>query len=72
MARKNFEPYSVTGPGLDLPPAYESPGAALSRSLTAALAWHGEGTWYVREGKAETILGHSSRDEHGRVESRWT
>ena len=47
MARKQIDPYSVTGPGLDPAPTYESSGAALSRSLTAALAWHGEGAWYA-------------------------
>ena len=67
MARSAL--YTVSGPGLDPEPTYDSDGPAMSRSQTAALAAKVEGTWYARNPQGDTVA-YSERDEHGGVTTR--
>lgn len=61
--------YEVTGPGVGERIFYEDDGPALSRTITLASKWHGEGTWYVRD-IDDSIIGHTDRDRDGLITTR--
>lgn len=67
-ARNKSLRYIVTGYGLQhKQPSYADAGPAISRTITAASDFDGEGTWYARDSITGEIIGYSERDEHGDI-----